>query len=228
MKSRCISNRLIRRSLTMERRTQEIHSSKNKHIKIGIIPGHFATNLSHVNYYVDMTSIKKRYKMAKDTAKVFAAQYMSQPIDTIICLEETQMLGAFLADELSSSSSSSVNSGTDINVLTPEMDSSNQMIFRDNTQSMIWNKRVLILISSVSTGWTIDRCVECLKYYNGILVGVGALFSAVTEASGVPLHAIFEKGDLPEYTTHIPSQCPMCKNRQKVDAIINAYGYSKI
>ena len=165
--------------------------------------------------------------MAKDTAKVFATQYMNVPVDTIICLEETQMLGAFLAEELSSGSNA-INAGADINVITPEMDSNNQMIFRDNTQSMIWNKRVLILISSVSTGWTIDLCVECLKYYNGVLVGVGALFSAVTETSGVPLHAIFEKGDLPDYSTHIPSQCPMCKSRQKVDAIINAYGYSKI
>ena len=36
----------------MEGRVQTINSRKNSKIKIGIIPGHFATNHSHINYYV--------------------------------------------------------------------------------------------------------------------------------------------------------------------------------
>ena len=39
----------------MEGRVHTIDSRKNRKIKIGIIPGHFATNHSHINYYVDMT-----------------------------------------------------------------------------------------------------------------------------------------------------------------------------
>ena len=73
----------------MENRTQEITYSKNPKIKIGIIPGHFATNHSHVNYYVDLNKIKRRYKNAKETAQVLAGIYDSTPIDTIVCLEGT-------------------------------------------------------------------------------------------------------------------------------------------
>lgn len=39
----------------METRMREIHARNASKVKIGVIPGHFATNHSHVNYYVDMT-----------------------------------------------------------------------------------------------------------------------------------------------------------------------------
>ena len=44
----------------MEGRMKTISSHKNNKIKMGIIPGHFATNHSHINYYVDLTTIKKK------------------------------------------------------------------------------------------------------------------------------------------------------------------------
>ena len=156
----------------METRIQEIAARGNKGIKIGIIPGHFATNHSHVNYYVDMTSIKSRYQMARLAAAELAAAYAAAtPIDTIICLEGTDMLGAFLADELSKTGNRGPNTGADICVIAPELNANNQMIFRDNTQKMIWGKRILLLISSASTGKTINRSIECLQYYSGQLVG---------------------------------------------------------
>ena len=51
-----------------------VKKKKNSRIQLGIIPGHFATNHSHVNYYVDMTSIKTGLKMARETAKELAAR----------------------------------------------------------------------------------------------------------------------------------------------------------
>ena len=70
--------------------------------------------------------------------------------------------------------------------------------------------------------------MECLKYYNGNLVGVAALFSAAKEVGGVKINALFTTEDIPDYESHSPADCPMCKAQQKVDALINAYGYSKI
>lgn len=212
----------------MESRTTEISSRKSHDIKIGIIPGHFATNHSHVNYYVDLTGIKRHYKIAKETARVMSQDYMNTPVDTIVCLEGTQVLGAFLAEQLSDGYAHSINHGNEICVITPEMNSNNQMLFRDNTQNMIWGKNVLLMISSASTGWTIQRCIECLKYYNGKLTAISALFSAIGEVGGIPVHSIFYQSDLPEYTSNISSECPMCRERIKVDAIINDHGYSKI
>ena len=213
----------------METRMQEIIAKGNKNIRIGVIPGHFATNHSHVNYYVDLTGIKSYHRMAKNAAIELSRKYIhTTPIDTIICLEGTEMVGAFLADELAQSGSMIMNAGNDIAVLTPETNANNQMIFRDNTQKMIWGKNILLLIASVSTGKTINRSIECLKYYSGRLVGISALFSAIGESNGLPVNAIFTPEDLPHYKTSLSTECAQCKSGEKIDAIVNSFGYSKI
>ena len=172
----------------MEERMQIIQAAGNSKIQIGVIPGHYATNHSHINYYVDITSLKTGYKMAKEAAKALAATYVSTHIDTIICLEGTEIVGAFLAESLGESG---INSGADVNVVTPELNAVNQMIFRDNTQKKIWGKQVLLLIASVSTGKSINRAMDCLKYYNGNLVGIASIFSAIKENNGTAIHALF-------------------------------------
>ena len=146
----------------METRMREIHARNANKVKIGVIPGHFATNHSHVNYYVDMTAVKTSSAIAREAASLLAQEYMmGTNIDTIVCLEGTEMLGAFLAQALSDASIPILNAGHDISVITPELNASNQMIFRDNTQKKIWEKHVLLLMASVSTGKTINRAVEC-------------------------------------------------------------------
>ena len=194
----------------MEERMQIIQAAGNSKIQIGVIPGHYATNHSHINYYVDITSLKTGYKMAKEAAKA---------------LEGTEIIGAFLAESLGESG---INSGADVNVVTPELNAVNQMIFRDNTQKKIWGKQVLLLIASVSTGKSINRAMDCLKYYNGNLVGIASIFSAIKENNGTAIHALFTEKDLPDYMTYTSSECPMCKSGQKVDALVNSFGYSKI
>ncbi|MCD7771393.1 MAG: orotate phosphoribosyltransferase [Oscillospiraceae bacterium] len=209
----------------MEGRAKTIESRKNRKIKISVIPGHFATNHSHINNYIDMTKIKTSHMMAKDAAAQIAATYSSTPIDTIICMEGTEMLGAFLAESLASGG---INQGEDVAVITPELNSNGQLIFRDNIQKMIWGKHVLLLISSVSTGKTINKALECLNYYSGELVAIASIFSAITESNGIAVHSVFTPDDIPGYQTFVQRECPMCQAGQKVDAIVNSFGYSKI
>lgn len=211
----------------METRIHEIVSNDNTNVKISVIPGHFATNHSHVNYYVDLTRIKTNHKSAKEAGRELAVDLIARPIDTIVCLEGTEILGAFLANALAEHGAG-FNSGKEIGIITPELNINNQMIFRDNVQSMVSNKRVLLLMSSVSTGKTIRRSVDCLKYYNGRLAGVAAIFTAVDEIDGIYIDALFRKEDMPEYETELPSECRLCQAGRRVEAIINSYGYSKI
>lgn len=209
----------------MEDRLQYIQSNRNSRVRIGIIPGHYATNHSHVNFYVDMTSIKTSMKTARDAAKELGADFADTQIDTIICLEGTQILGAFLAEYLSQTG---MNRDNDIDVVTPELNANNQLLFRDNTQKNIWGKQVLLLIASASTGKSINRAIDCLQYYNGKLAGVAAIFSAIHEIHDVKVKSVFTDEDLPHYETYLPADCPMCKAGQKVDALINSFGYSKL
>ena len=48
----------------MENMTTKITSSYNNALDIKVVDGHFATNHSHINRYIDMTTIKSRRKMA--------------------------------------------------------------------------------------------------------------------------------------------------------------------
>ena len=44
--------------MSLENRYTKIHSKVNPDAIIRVVPGHFATTHSHINYYVDMTIMK--------------------------------------------------------------------------------------------------------------------------------------------------------------------------
>ena len=46
--------------------------------------------------------------------------------------------------------------------------------------------------------------------------------------NGTAIHALFTEKDIHDYMTYTSSECPMCKSGQKVDALVNSFGYSKI
>ena len=66
---------------------------------------------------------------------------MDKPIDTIACLDGCEVIGAFLASELSRSGVLSTNAHKTIYVVTPEFNSNGQMIFRDNLKPEIYGKK---------------------------------------------------------------------------------------
>lgn len=198
----------------------------DKSIYIDVAAGHFATNHSHVNYYVDPTHLKTNQRAAKNAAMLLARRYENTLAETILCLEGTNMLGAFLAEELAQGNPVGINNGTEIHVLTPELNSNNQMIFRDNTKEMVQGKHVILLLSSVSTGKTIKRALECIEYYKAYLTGICAIFSAKDSYEDMPINAVFTLEDLPDYQSYDPRACPICKESPKIDAIVNEAGFS--
>lgn len=212
----------------MENRAVEVHCSQNPKIVMNLIPGHFATAHAHVNYYMNMANIRHKHAVAKMAAECLARKYIyTSSVDTIACIDDCEVIGAFLADELSKSGFSSINEGTDISVVTPEYPKG-QFLFRDNVQSMILNKNVLLLVASTATGETTNRLLECIRYYGGRVTGIAAIFSAVNEIGSVEVNSIFTAKDLPEYRMWAIPECPYCKKGQKIDAIVNSYGYSKV
>lgn len=212
----------------MESRAIRIKSARNGKMAITIIPGHLATNHSHINYYIDLTAIKHRSQMAKEAASMLADAYQHIDIDTIICMDGCEVIGGHLASCLSQDGTHAVNSQKDICVITPEFNSNSQLIFRDNIQGMVWNKNILLMIASATTGKTINRSLECIKYYGGKVVGIAAIFSAIAEMNGVPIQSLFTLDDIPNYKTYDFKDCPECREQHKIDAIVNSYGYSKI
>ena len=67
----------------MEERMVKFYSKENNNLALHAIPGHFATSHSHINYYIDVTSMKARVKEAKEAAKVQSVlnrEILCQPI----------------------------------------------------------------------------------------------------------------------------------------------------
>lgn len=213
----------------METKTTKIHSSVNPNAIIRVIPGHFATNHSHINTYVDMTIMKSRKSEAAAAASVLARKYTTSTyIDTIICMDGCEVIGAYLADELTASGIMSLNQHKTMYIVTPEMNPGGQLIFRDNMQFMIEGKHCLLLLASATTGRTVARALECIQYYGGMISGVSAIFSASDMVEEVEINHIFSAADIGNYETYEAAKCPMCARHQKVDAIVNSFGYSRL
>ena len=214
----------------MEKRKQIITAKKSKRVSIEIIPGHFATNHSHINYYIDMTKVKCVQSMATRAAKVLAQKYVNNTqVDAIICMEGCEMIGGFMASELAMNGVGSINAKRDIAVIRPEVNINGQMVFQDNVQPMVWNKNVVLLVASATTGKSINRSVECIKYYGGNIVGISAIFSNSDHSiDDREIDSIFKKEDLPNYCTYAFKDCPDCKKKRKIDAIVSSSGYSKL
>ena len=211
----------------MESKSFEITSAAG--VSIRLTQGHFSTNHSHINYYVDTTTLKASHSESAAAARQLAAKYVyNTPVDTIVCIEGTEVIGAFLAQELTAQGIHSMNNERTIYVIPPEYTNTNQLLFRDNIRPMIAGKNVLVLLADVTTGRTSARCVEGVKYYGGIVRGVCALFSAVDQVDGYPVNAVFTTKDIPDYQAYSASECPFCKANVKLDALVNSFGYSEL
>ena len=193
-----------------------------------VIPGHFITSHSHINYYVDTTFTTARESESRAIASLLARNYSSDTIvDSIVCMDGCSVIGAYMAEELTKSGIISMNSHKTIYIVRPEV-RDGQVIFRDNQQPMVKNKNCLLIATKATTGESISNAARNIEHYGGRLVGVSAIFSNISKVMGLPVHSIFDQRDLPDYASYEPSDCPMCKNREKVDALVNSYGYSEL
>ena len=198
-------------------------------VPLRVARGHFATNHSHINYYIDITYHKTRLSEAKTTAYELVSRFINDtPVDTILCLDGTAVLGTCVADELTKSGFRTINSHQTIYVLEPESSNGGQMIFRDNIQPMIAGKHVLVLMASVTTGNTARQAINTIRYYGGIVAGTAAIYRAVDEIEGFPVRSIYSVKDLPDYESYDYRDCPYCKAGKKLDALINSHGYSAL
>lgn len=215
--------------LDIESRLMKFYSSQSNLVPLHAAAGHFATSHSHINYYIDLTSLKTRVDEAKECAKIIESGYRgtNKIIDTIVCMDGTETIGSFLGQEFEDHNYMTTNKHETIYVVTPEYNRNNQLMFRDNIARTIKDKNVLLLMATTTTGQTIRRSMECIFYYQGTVVGVNSLFSTIDEIDGFKVDYIFSPDDLPGYEAYEPKNCPFCKKRIQIEAMVNGFGYSK-
>ena len=166
-----------------------------------VAKGHFATSHSHINYYIDVTTQKARLSEAKAVAKELVAAYQhSTIVDTVLCLDGTQVIGTCLANELTKDGFANMNAHQTIYVITPEY----------------------------TSGYTVQAAIEAVNYYGGTVAGLSAIFATTHECLGIPVTSIFDPSSLPDYASFDSRDCPMCKAGQHIDALVNSFGYSAL
>lgn len=206
----------------------EIRTS-NCEARLKIRRGHFASNHAHINYYIDVTALRTRNKEAREVARSLADAYIyGTEVDTILCVEGTEIIAAFLSEELTKSGFLSANARKSISIVRPEFNTNSQLIFRGNLIPSIAGKNVMVLISTITTGKSLNRALECVQYYQGAIAGISAIFSALEEYNGVPISAAFSQKDIPDYQSWDYRKCPLCEKGEKLDALVNAYGYENL
>jgi len=149
-------------------------------------------------------------------------------VDTIVCMDGCEIIGAYLAEELTKAGIISINYHKTIYIITPEIASSGQFVFRDNIQPMIKGKNVLLLMATATTGQTIIKATQALRYYGANISGISAVFSAATSSMGIPIKSLFTIKDIPDYKAYDPEGCSLCRDKKEIDAFANAYGYSTL
>ncbi len=209
--------------------TYRINSPYNNLIKLNVTPGHFATPMSHINAFIDLTTLKARSSEARAVAKSMCSEYMATTVvDVIICMDGMDVIGAYLADELTNSGIMCMNAHGSIYVITPEQNAMGQLTFPDNVIPMVKGKHALLLLSTASTGHTVEKAMECIQYYGGTIAGISAMFTATDEIHGHTIHSIFHKDDIDGYDSFPSDGCPFCQSGVKLDGIVSASGLKKL
>lgn len=203
--------------------------TKRANLLLRVSKGHFATNHSHINYYIDVTTQKMRLSEAQAVAEELVSYYnISTVVDTVLCLDGMEVVGTCLANELTRGNYMNMNAHKTIYVVTPERVSGSQIIFRDNLKHMIEGKHVLILSASVTTGYTTSSAIEAIKYYGGYVAGIASIFASINECAGIPVCSAFDTADLDGYVSYPAHECPLCRAGQPINALVNGFGYSKL
>lgn len=234
--------------------TIKVKAKVNSEIELTVMPGHFSSDRFHVNYYIDMSSLKMRVTEAKKVAKAMAQQYIKRvnlnsthnnmqlidtgvlnslgasvkPIDTIICMDGCEVIGAYLAEELEKAGLQSGTQHKSFYVVTPEFDNRGQMVVRRNIKDMIKGRNVLVVLASAMSGRTITKAIGTILAFGGKVTGLSVIFGNVDEVDGYPVYSVFSHEDLPNFTLSLPEECPDCKAGKKLDAVVNSYGYEML
>ena len=96
--------------MDMEARMFKVYAKGDEKIQLKVMPGHFVTSQSHITHYLEMTTMKTRCAEAARIARLLSVRYeTTTPVDSIICLDGLEVVGAFLAEELAKAGVLSMN-----------------------------------------------------------------------------------------------------------------------
>ena len=215
--------------VNLENKAYEVSLQKNPLITMRVIPGHFTTSRAHISHFLDVSALKSNALVARDVARELAIPYLSRThVETIVCMERTEVIGAYLAEELLQAGGAVMNEDSEIFVVTPISSNIGSLSFQSSMIKRITNRNILLLTATISSGRTLDSALDCLAYYGGRIVGISSIFTVPHGIVEHEIHTMFTTDDIPGYALYSSRDCDMCRAGQKLDALISTEGYTRI
>jgi orotate phosphoribosyltransferase len=212
----------------MEDKAYSLAHENNPLITMRVIPGHFTTSSSHLSHFLDVSILKSSSAAAREAAKELSMPYLSSTrVDTIVCMERTEVIGAYLAEKLKESGVSAIHGG-DIHVITPINNSLGSLSFQTSMVPLLAGKDVLLLTTSISSGRTLNGALDCLTYYRTRIAGISSLFMVADVETEFPVNALFTSSLVPGYKTYSSRNCEMCRAGIPLDALVSSEGFTRI
>jgi len=213
----------------MENKAFNVKLQKNPLISIRVIPGHFTASSTHTSHYLDLSVMKSNATIARDVAKELARPYLtSTPVETIVCMGRTEVIGAFLAQELMQSGLNVVNQNTDVYVMTPLVNDVGTLSFTSSMLQHIVNRQVLLLTTWALSGSTLDRVFNTMSFYGAKIAGISSLFVVNPESMEQNINTLFTSNDIEGFKLYSPRNCELCKAGIRLDALISSEGYTRV
>ena len=154
--------------MSMLDRQVKIRQKQIERSELKAYPGR--TRNRYIASYLDITPIKCRHTEAQLVVKEFVREYKhTKAVDTIVCMDGCEVIGAYLAEELTDAGIMSMNTHECVVLFSRLTDG--QIIFRDNVEAMLTNKHVVLLLASATTGQTVEQSIQAIRYYGGNVQG---------------------------------------------------------
>jgi len=212
----------------MESKAFTLTLKNNPMLSVKVIPGHFTTSNSHLSHFIDVGTLKSNAIVAREAARELAIPYSyNKYIETIVCMERTEVIGAYLAEELMQKGMSAMLDGG-ISVVTPINNNLGNLSFQSSTVKCVLNKSILLLATSVSSGRTLNGAIDCISYYGGRLTGISSLFIALNDTQGLEINSLFSSDEIAGYMKYSSRNCDICRAGIKLDALVSSEGYTKL
>ena len=97
-----------------------------------------------MNHYLDLDNLKTSSVVAREVARELAVPYLAHNnVDTIVCMEKTEVIGAYLAEELSRNGTTVPKTRGEIHIISPLCNVNRNLTFKNNMQDLIYIYRMV-------------------------------------------------------------------------------------
>lgn len=175
---------------------------------------HFVGNSGlHFDTYINKDALFPHTEETSSIGKLFAEKYKDKNIDIVVA----PALGGVILSQWTAHHLTQLTGEKVFGIYTQKTDDNEQILTR-GYESMVKDKRVLVIEDTTTTGSSVMKVVEAVEKAGGTITGVCVMVNTDpdgihSEALGIPFDSLCELRVVKYY----PQDCPMCQKGMPVN-----------